>query len=78
VNLPVLGSGDAFGGLTGRGAAPVTLADPGFEAALMTVMEAMFAGSTKGEHKFATTVREPALHKRVEIGSFAVTPVPMS
>ena len=55
--------GDHFGGLpfflldaqlVSRRTAPLTLAGPpGFEARLMTVMEAMFAGSTKVERKFA-------------------------
>ncbi|MCW5737287.1 MAG: MBL fold metallo-hydrolase [Enhydrobacter sp.] len=76
--------GDHFGGLpfflldaqlVSRRTAPLTLAGPpGFEARLMTVMEAMFAGSTKIERKFALTVRELAVHERTEIDSLHVTP----
>ena len=40
----------------------------------MIVMEAMFAGSTKVERKFALEVRELALHERVELNGLAVTP----
>lgn len=76
--------GDHFGGLpfflldaqlVSRRTAPLTLAGPpGFEARLMTLMEAMFAGSTKVERKFALTIRELALHERAEIDSLHVTP----
>ena len=57
--------GDHFAGLpfflldaqlVSRRTAPLTLAGPpGFEERLMIVMEAMFAGSTKVERKFALT-----------------------
>ena len=66
--------GDHFGGLPfflpdaqliSRRTAPLTLAGPpGFEARLMTIMEAMFAGSTKVERKYPFTIRELALHER--------------
>ena len=57
------------GNRPGRSAGP-----PGFEARLITVMEAMFAGSTKVERKYPFTIRELALHERVEIDGLAVTP----
>ena len=76
--------GDHFGGipfflldaqLISRRTAPLTLAGPpGFEERLMTVMEAMFAGSTKIERKYPFTIRELALHERVAIDGLAVTP----
>jgi ribonuclease BN (tRNA processing enzyme) len=76
--------GDHFGGLpfflldaqlVSRRTAPLTLAGPpGFENRLMTVMEAMFAGSTKVERKYPFTIRELALHERVEIDGLHVTP----
>ena len=76
--------GDHFGGLpfflldaqlVSRRTAPLTLAGPpGFEARLMTIMEAMFAGSTKVDRKFALTVRELALHERTAIDGLHVTP----
>lgn len=76
--------GDHFGGLpfflldaqlVSRRAAPLTLAGPpGFEARLMTIMEAMFAGSTTVERKFALTIRELALHERAGIDGLHVTP----
>jgi ribonuclease BN (tRNA processing enzyme) len=76
--------GDHFGGLpfflldaqlVSRRIAPLTLAGPpGFEARLLTIMEAMFAGSTKVERKFTTTIRELALHERAEIDGLHVTP----
>ena len=76
--------GDHFGGLpfflldaqlVSRRTAPLTLAGPpGFEARLMTIMEAMFAGSTKAERKFALTIRELALHERAGIDALHVTP----
>ena len=76
--------GDHFGGLpfflldaqlVSRRTAPLTLAGPpGFEARLMTIMEAMFAGSTKVERKFALTIRELALHERTAIDALHVTP----
>jgi len=37
-------------------------------------MEAMFAGSTKVEHKYPLTIRELALHERVAIDGLQVTP----
>jgi ribonuclease BN (tRNA processing enzyme) len=40
----------------------------------MVVMEAMFAGSTKVERKFALAIRELALHERAELSELAVTP----
>ena len=40
----------------------------------MTIMEAMFTGSTKVERKFALTIRELTLHERVEIDGLHVTP----
>ena len=76
--------GDHFGGLpfflldaqlVSRRTAPLTLAGPpGFEARLMTIMEAMFAGSTKVERRFVLTIRELALHERAEIDGLHVTP----
>lgn len=76
--------GDHFGGLpfflldaqlVSRRTAPLTLAGPpGFEARLMTIMEAMFAGSTKVARKFALTIRELALHDRTAIDGLHVTP----
>ena len=76
--------GDHFGGLpfflldaqlVSRRTAPLTLAGPpGFEARLMTIMEAMFAGSTKVERKFTLTIRELALHERAAIDGLHVTP----
>ena len=76
--------GDHFAGLpfllldaqlVSRRTAPLTLAGPpGFEQRLMTVMEAMFAGSTRVERRFALEIRELALHERVEFGGLAVTP----
>ena len=60
--------GDHFGGLpfflldaqlVSRRTAPLILAGPpGFRERLMTVMEAMFAGSTKVERKFTLEIRE--------------------
>jgi len=76
--------GDHFAGLpfflldaqlVSRRTAPLLLAGPpGFGERLTIVMEAMFAGSTKVERKFALEVRELALHQRVELGGLAVTP----
>jgi len=76
--------GDHFGGLpfflldaqlVSRRTVPLTLAGPpGFEARLMTVMEAMFAGSTKIERRYPFTIRELLLHERVEIDGLQVTP----
>ena len=76
--------GDHFGGLpfflldaqlVSRRTAPLTLAGPpGFRERLEIVMEAMFAGSTKVERRFALEVRELELHERVELNGLAVTP----
>ena len=76
--------GDHFGGLPfflldaqliSRRTAPLTLAGPpGFRERLMIVMEAMFAGSTKIQQKFALEVRELELHHRTELNGLAVTP----
>lgn len=76
--------GDHFGGLpfflldaqlVSRRTAPLVLAGPpGFRDRLMTVMEAMFAGSTTVERKFALEIRELELHARVELNGLAVTP----
>ncbi|ODT15458.1 MAG: MBL fold metallo-hydrolase [Kaistia sp. SCN 65-12] len=76
--------GDHFGGLpfflldaqlVSRRTAPLILAGPpGFQERLMIVMEAMFAGSTKVERKFALEIRELELHERVEFNGLAVTP----
>ena len=40
----------------------------------MIVAEAMFAGSTKVERRFALEIRELELHQRVELNGLAVTP----
>ncbi len=40
----------------------------------MTVMEAMFAGSTQVQRKFELEIRELELHERVETNGLAVTP----
>jgi ribonuclease BN (tRNA processing enzyme) len=76
--------GDHFAGLpfflldaqlVSRRTAPLVLAGPpGFRERLDIVMEAMFAGSTKVERRFALEVRELALHERVELNGLAVTP----
>jgi ribonuclease BN (tRNA processing enzyme) len=76
--------GDHFAGLpfllldaqlVSRRTAPLMLAGPpGFRERLDIVMEAMFAGSTKVERRFALEVRELALHERVELCGLAVTP----
>jgi len=76
--------GDHFGGLpfflldaqlVSRRTAPLVLAGPpGFRERLMTIMEAMFAGSTKVERRFALEIRELELHARVELNGLAVTP----
>ncbi len=65
--------GDHFGGLpfflldaqlVSRRTTPLVLAGPpGFRDRLMIVMEAMFAGSTKVERKFALEIRELELHE---------------
>ena len=76
--------GDHFGGipfflldaqLISRRTTPLTLAGPpGFGERLMTVMEAMFAGSTKIERKHVLDIRELDLHERAEFSGLAVTP----
>jgi ribonuclease BN (tRNA processing enzyme) len=76
--------GDHFAGLpfllldaqlVSRRTAPLLLAGPpGFRERLDIVMEAMFAGSTKVERRFALEVRELALHERVALNGLAVTP----
>jgi ribonuclease BN (tRNA processing enzyme) len=47
---------------------------PGLRERLAIVMEAMFAGSTKIQQKFAYEIRELELHHRVELNGLAVTP----
>ena len=76
--------GDHFAGLpfflldaqlVSRCTAPLLLAGPpGFRDRLMTVMEAMFAGSTQVQRKFALEIRELELHERVEMNGLAVMP----
>jgi len=76
--------GDHFGGipfflldaqLISRRTTPLTLAGPpGFRDRLMTVMEGMFAGSTKIEQKYPLEIRELELHQRTEINGLQVTP----
>ncbi|CAN5832593.1 MBL fold metallo-hydrolase [soil metagenome] len=61
--------------LVSRRTAPLMLAGPpGFRERLMVLMEAMFAGSTKVEHKFSLETRELELHERIELNGLAVTP----
>ncbi|MCC8430980.1 MBL fold metallo-hydrolase [Reyranella aquatilis] len=76
--------GDHFAGLpfflldaqlVSRRTEPLLLAGPpGFRDRLMTVMEAMFAGSTQVQRKFELEIRELELHERVETNGLAVTP----
>jgi ribonuclease BN (tRNA processing enzyme) len=76
--------GDHFGGLpfflldaqlVSRRTEPLLIAGPpGLAERLTTVMEAMFAGSTKVERKFGLGVLELALHERAELNGLAVTP----
>ena len=76
--------GDHFGGLPfflldaqliSRRTAPLLFAGPpGLRERLMIVMEAMFAGSTKIQQKFALEIRELELHERAELNGLAVTP----
>jgi ribonuclease BN (tRNA processing enzyme) len=76
--------GDHFAGLpfflldaqlVSRRTAPLLLAGPpGFRDRLMTIMEAMFAGSTQVQRKFELEIRELELHERVEMNGLAVTP----
>jgi len=76
--------GDHFAGLPfflldaqliSRRTTPLTLAGPpGFRDRLMTVMEAMFTGSTKIERKHELAIRELELHQRAELNGLTVTP----
>jgi ribonuclease BN (tRNA processing enzyme) len=76
--------GDHFGGLpfflldaqlVSRRTEPLLIAGPpGLTERLATVMEAMFAGSTKVERKFALDVLELELHRRAELNGLGVTP----
>lgn len=76
--------GDHFAGLpfflldaqlVSRRTASLLLAGPpGFRDRLMTVMEAMFSGSTQVQRKFELEIRELELHERVELNALAVTP----
>jgi len=76
--------GDHFAGLPfflldaqliSRRASPLLIAGPpGLRERLAIVMEAMFAGSTKIQQKYAYEVRELELHQRVEVNNLAVTP----
>lgn len=76
--------GDHFGGLpfflldaqlVSRRTEPLLIAGPpGLEERLTTVMEAMFAGSTKVERKFGLGILELELHERTELNGLAVTP----
>jgi ribonuclease BN (tRNA processing enzyme) len=79
--------GDHFGGLpffildaqlVSRRTAPLTIAGPpGLGERLKTLMEAMFAGSSTVERRFALEVRELALHERAEVAGLHVTPFGM-
>ena len=76
--------GDHFAGLPfflldaqliSRRTAPLTLAGPpGFRDRLMTVMEAMFAGSTGIGRKHPLDIRELELHQRTALCGLCVTP----
>ena len=76
--------GDHFGGLpfflldaqlVSRRSAPLVLTGPpGFRERLDIAMEAMFAGSTKVERRFALEIHELALHERADVNGLAVTP----
>ena len=76
--------GDHFAGLpfllldaqlVSRRIAPLLLAGPpGFHKRLMVVMEAMFAGSTTVERRFALDIRELDLHQPIELNGLTVTP----
>ncbi len=76
--------GDHFAGLpfflldaqlVSRRTAPLTLAGPpGFRDRLMTVMEAMFAGSTKVERRHPLEIHELELHERAALNGLSVTP----
>jgi ribonuclease BN (tRNA processing enzyme) len=76
--------GDHFGGLPfflldaqliSRRTTPLLIAGPpGLKDRLAIVMEAMFAGSTKIEQKYASEIRELELHERAEFNGLAVTP----
>src|SRR6202012_5742236 len=79
--------GDHFGGIpcvlldaqvSSRRTTPLTLAGPpGFEARLMTTMEAMFAGSTKVPRKYPFAIRGRTLHERTAVDGLHVTPYEM-
>lgn len=76
--------GDHFGGLPfflldaqliSRRTAPLTIAGPpGLKERLQIVREALFAGSTRIEPKYAFEIRELALHERAAFNDLAVTP----
>lgn len=76
--------GDHFAGLpfflldaqlVSRRTQPLLIAGPpGLTDRLATVMEAMFAGSTKVERRFAVTILELELHNRAELDGLTVTP----
>jgi ribonuclease BN (tRNA processing enzyme) len=76
--------GDHFGGLPfflldaqliSRRTAPLTIAGPpGLKDRLHTVREALFAGSTRIEPKYAFEIRELTLHERTAFDGLAVTP----
>jgi ribonuclease BN (tRNA processing enzyme) len=79
--------GDHFGGLpffildaqlVSRRIAPLVIAGPpGLGERLTALMEAMFAGSSKVERRFAVEIRELALHERAEVAGLHVTPYGM-
>lgn len=79
--------GDHFGGLpffildaqlVSRRTAPLVVAGPpGLGERLAALMEAMFAGSSKVERRFAVEIRELALHERAEVAGLHVTPYGM-
>lgn len=79
--------GDHFGGLpffileaqlVSRRTAPLVIAGPpGLGDRLVALMEAMFAGSSKVERRFAVEIRELALHERTEVAGLHVTPYGM-
>lgn len=76
--------GDHFAGLPfflldaqliSRRTEPLTLAGPpGFRERLQIVREALFAGSTSIEPKYAFEIRELALHEKVELNGLALIP----
>ena len=79
--------GDHFGGLpffildaqlVSRRRAPLVIAGPpGLGERLAKLMEAMFAGSSTVERRFAVEVRELALHERAAVAGLHVTPYGM-